>query len=124
MAASRQTVASGRSCLECRRRKIRCDRSLPCAYCVRTRIECVYPPPKAVAPNRVVDGDLAVRVERMERMFQSLERSVAEIARALHRSPGNSSPLSDHGPPGQRDADAGHEGSSYSVGSGTVRSYV
>ncbi|TQB75450.1 hypothetical protein MPDQ_002743 [Monascus purpureus] len=47
----------------------------------------------------------------MERMFQSLERSVAEIARALYRSPGNPSPPSDHGLPGQRDA--GHENFSY-----------
>jgi hypothetical protein len=31
-----------RSCKECRRRKIRCDRGHPCSYCVKNRIECAY----------------------------------------------------------------------------------
>lgn len=32
-----------RSCKECRRRKIRCDRGNPCSYCVKNRIDCVHP---------------------------------------------------------------------------------
>ncbi|KAH8884071.1 hypothetical protein GQ53DRAFT_731238 [Thozetella sp. PMI_491] len=30
------------SCLECRRRKIKCDRSEPCAHCVSAKIRCVF----------------------------------------------------------------------------------
>ena len=30
------------SCLECRRRKIKCDRNEPCAQCVSTRAQCSY----------------------------------------------------------------------------------
>ncbi|KAI5861414.1 hypothetical protein GGS23DRAFT_150109 [Durotheca rogersii] len=30
------------SCLECRRRKIKCDRSDPCAHCVSARSQCTY----------------------------------------------------------------------------------
>ncbi|KAH8691616.1 hypothetical protein BGW36DRAFT_349714 [Talaromyces proteolyticus] len=36
-------AARGRSCLECRRRKIGCDRSHPCSYCVKNKIQCTYP---------------------------------------------------------------------------------
>ncbi|KAK4035244.1 hypothetical protein C8A01DRAFT_18057 [Parachaetomium inaequale] len=32
------------SCRECRRRKIRCDHSSPCAHCVRHKTQCVYRP--------------------------------------------------------------------------------
>lgn len=30
------------SCLECRRRKIKCDRNDPCAHCVVSKISCTY----------------------------------------------------------------------------------
>lgn len=31
-----------RSCIECRRRKIRCDRKDPCTHCVATQLTCIY----------------------------------------------------------------------------------
>ncbi|KAI1258496.1 hypothetical protein F5Y18DRAFT_413410 [Xylariaceae sp. FL1019] len=31
-----------RSCVECRRRKIRCDRNDPCSHCVLTKCSCLY----------------------------------------------------------------------------------
>ncbi|KAK2763114.1 hypothetical protein FQN54_009749 [Arachnomyces sp. PD_36] len=31
-----------RSCLECRRRKIKCDRNVPCRHCVSTQSQCTY----------------------------------------------------------------------------------
>ncbi len=34
-----------RSCLECHRRKIKCDRQLPCSYCTKTRVHCVSAQP-------------------------------------------------------------------------------
>ncbi|KAL6876811.1 hypothetical protein J3F83DRAFT_727172 [Trichoderma novae-zelandiae] len=40
---TRRVIVSGRSCLECRRRKIRCDRSLPCACCTRIKLQSRYP---------------------------------------------------------------------------------
>ncbi|KAF6825589.1 hypothetical protein CPLU01_10167 [Colletotrichum plurivorum] len=40
------------SCLECRRRKIKCDRNEPCAHCVATRNRCTY---------RLFEGTLAPR---------------------------------------------------------------
>ncbi|RHZ46910.1 uncharacterized protein CDV56_100354 [Aspergillus thermomutatus] len=84
----RRVVASGRSCLECRRRKIRCDRSLPCAYCIRTRIECTYPPPRpadrdAASANRA----LLARVERLEGVIQSLQSDLSQFRHRLPVSP-------------------------------------
>ncbi|KAE8403080.1 hypothetical protein BDV37DRAFT_148258 [Aspergillus pseudonomiae] len=88
----RRVIASGRSCLECRRRKIKCDRSLPCAYCVRTHIQCAYPQPKTgVNADHSVDSDLVARVESIESKFQSLERSLAHITQLLHMNPSLSS---------------------------------
>jgi hypothetical protein len=31
-----------RSCVECRRRKIKCDRKDPCKHCVATQLRCIY----------------------------------------------------------------------------------
>ncbi|KAI0856853.1 hypothetical protein F4860DRAFT_387075 [Xylaria cubensis] len=31
-----------RSCEECRRRKVKCDRNHPCSHCVLTKCRCVY----------------------------------------------------------------------------------
>lgn len=76
----RRVIASGRSCLECRRRKIKCDRSLPCAYCVRSEIRCQYPadigkPGHGSGPEHT----MATRVETIELSLQSLERQVGQI---------------------------------------------
>jgi hypothetical protein len=40
---TRRVIAPGRSCLECCRRKIKCDRASPCAYCIRLKLPCQYP---------------------------------------------------------------------------------
>ena len=40
------------SCLECRRRKIRCDRHQPCEHCVATKARCVFKVfPESAASN-------------------------------------------------------------------------
>lgn len=41
-----------RSCLLCRSRKVKCDRQKPCANCLRTEAECVYPSGPGRAPKR------------------------------------------------------------------------
>lgn len=38
----RQRRRPALSCLECRRRKIKCDRTDPCAHCVSIRAQCTY----------------------------------------------------------------------------------
>lgn len=39
---SRRRRRPARSCIECRRRKIKCDRNDPCAHCVSARSQCTY----------------------------------------------------------------------------------
>lgn len=52
----RSTAASSggpslRSCVPCRRRKVRCDKVHPCANCVRLGAACVFPPPGRARPR-------------------------------------------------------------------------
>ncbi|KAL6794067.1 fungal-specific transcription factor [Trichoderma sp. SZMC 28012] len=84
---SRRVIASGRSCLECRRRKIKCDRSLPCAYCTRTKLQCKYPSRRQnIGPDE--EGDLANRVHSIECALKSLDQRVTHIGSMLqHAAP-------------------------------------
>ncbi|KAJ5729623.1 uncharacterized protein N7483_004131 [Penicillium malachiteum] len=56
--ASSESPATGtshtrlRSCTFCRSRKIKCDRQQPCANCVRTTNQCIYPSGSGRAPKR------------------------------------------------------------------------
>lgn len=77
-----RTSPTGKSCLECRRRKIKCDRILPCSYCVRVKVQCTFPPRKAVAGNGIQslsDQELTTRVESIERTMKSVEKDLSQI---------------------------------------------
>ena len=69
----RQTLAS---CTLCRRRKVRCDRSVPCASCTRAGVECV-PSIPSQAPRgrqggrkRRPDGELLERIAKLEELIE------------------------------------------------------
>lgn len=75
-----------RSCFECRRRKIRCDRLHPCNYCERNSIECVYPrvegpvrrqsqQPGPSQPSQDVLG----RLQALEQRVRHLEHSLGVV---------------------------------------------
>ncbi|KAI9654247.1 MAG: hypothetical protein M1821_006775 [Bathelium mastoideum] len=69
-----------RSCVTCRRRKVKCDKRHPCSNCTRAHIECIYPAPGR-APRKVkkpADGDLMERLRRLEGIVQSLEPEIEE----------------------------------------------
>ncbi|KAL7944845.1 hypothetical protein V8C42DRAFT_323900 [Trichoderma barbatum] len=85
---NRRVIASGRSCFESRRRKIKCDRSLPCAYCTRTKLQCTYPSKR---PNTITDegGDLATRVQSIECALQSLEQKITHIGNLVNQQSSN-----------------------------------
>ncbi|PHH78734.1 hypothetical protein CDD82_2879 [Ophiocordyceps australis] len=42
---SRTPALNPRSCVTCRRRKVRCDKQMPCSNCRRALIPCVFPAP-------------------------------------------------------------------------------
>ncbi|EEU34515.1 uncharacterized protein NECHADRAFT_88015 [Fusarium vanettenii 77-13-4] len=50
-ASSRQPFLSVRSCVTCRRRKVKCDKAIPCANCARHGSKCVFPPPGRARPK-------------------------------------------------------------------------
>lgn len=84
------------SCLECRRRKIKCDRSLPCSYCVKVKIQCSYPPPSVTSQNTdsKTDGrDVVARIERIEQTLESFDQGLSQIWQLLQAK--SSSPVGD-----------------------------
>ena len=68
-------MAGTRSCLECRRRKIRCDKAHPCAYCARLRLPCRYPQLNRTPIAGVGTSECAItqRLERVEETVESLK---------------------------------------------------
>ncbi len=45
------------SCVDCRRRKIKCDRSDPCRHCVSAKLQCIYKTfPREVPRQESEDG--------------------------------------------------------------------
>ncbi|KAL4960119.1 Zn(II)2Cys6 transcription factor [Aspergillus stella-maris] len=80
---NRRKINPGRSCLECRRRKIKCDRSHPCSYCVKVRVNCKYPPGRQKHDDNSTD------------LIASLEGKLKALEDRLSEKEGSF----DHGPP-------------------------
>ncbi|KAL4759383.1 Zn(II)2Cys6 transcription factor [Aspergillus foveolatus] len=90
----RREIAPGRSCFECRRRKIKCDRSHPCSYCVKVRINCKYPALRRAGE----DHDALSRVASLESKIVALEKRLAEVEEpSLSRSEPGSKPSARYG---------------------------
>ncbi|KAF2006287.1 hypothetical protein P154DRAFT_517921 [Amniculicola lignicola CBS 123094] len=69
-----------RSCVTCRKRKVKCDKKQPCSNCVRAKIECIFPGPgRAPRKSRKPpDGELMDRLKRLEGMVHTLNAQVEE----------------------------------------------
>jgi hypothetical protein len=68
------TGLNARSCVTCRRRKVKCDKKHPCSNCAKARIQCIFPSPGRAPrkPKKPADTDLADRLRRLEGLFESL----------------------------------------------------
>ena len=69
---------NARSCITCRKRKVKCDKRHPCSNCNRAAIECVFPGPGR-APRRSrkpPDTELLARLRRLEGVVQSLGKGI------------------------------------------------
>lgn len=85
-----------RSCLECRRRKIKCDRALPCSYCAKVKVQCSYSPPSATsqkASSTAADEGLVARIQTIEHELEAFEQDLSGIWQLLQ--PKSSSWLAD-----------------------------
>lgn len=80
--------ASSRSCVTCRRRKVRCNKRTPCSNCTRAGIDCVFPPPGR-APRkskRPPDAELLSRLHRLEGVIDHLKSGKAEKSPTIQYS--------------------------------------
>ena len=62
------------SCLECRRRKLKCDKQAPCTNCTRFRRDCLYLAPALDSQSQQKLADIK---ERMGALEKNLEREVS-----------------------------------------------
>ncbi|KAL4780880.1 fungal-specific transcription factor domain-containing protein [Aspergillus varians] len=72
--ASQESLAL-RSCVTCRRRKVRCDKRSPCSNCVKAAIECIFPPPGR-APRKMKrppaeNAELLTRLRQLENIVEA-----------------------------------------------------
>lgn len=68
------------SCLECRRRKLKCDRLQPCSNCSKTRRDCLFLAPATDATSRMKLTELKEKIGSLER---SLEEDAAKTQGAV-----------------------------------------
>jgi hypothetical protein len=67
------------SCLECRRRKLKCNKSHPCTNCVKFARDCVFLAPALDQASQLKLTEIKEKVGSLERL---LERDVAKSAAA------------------------------------------
>lgn len=71
---------TSKSCTLCRRRKIKCDRAIPCGSCQRGGVQCVPSVPSRLPrgrqggrKKRAADGELMERIAKLEGLVRSIE---------------------------------------------------
>lgn len=74
---SQGRLLNPRSCVTCRRRKVKCDKTHPCGNCNRAHIECVFPSPgraprKARKLGEGRDKELLERLRRLEGVVKGM----------------------------------------------------
>jgi hypothetical protein len=70
-------------CVLCQQRKVKCDRSDPCANCVKARVECVSPntlPPRR-RKKRFPEAELLARLRKYEDYLRSYGADIDAINR-------------------------------------------
>lgn len=93
-----------RSCVTCRRRKVRCDKHMPCSNCRRAQIPCIFPapgraprrprpkdpnaPPKQPSSEREIE--LIKRLRKLEGIVEELSGQIEVDTARNHSSSGNS----------------------------------
>jgi hypothetical protein len=89
------SALKSRSCVVCRRRKVKCDKETPCSNCRRAKIPCVLPskdrPPRwarrhAAALNADESQDTSANVSRVTDRLLTLESLVKELRGQLEEA--------------------------------------
>ncbi|KAK3075610.1 hypothetical protein LTR53_000948 [Teratosphaeriaceae sp. CCFEE 6253] len=74
------------SCLECRRRKLKCDKQAPCTNCIRFKRDCLYLAPSLDPHSQAKLADIKEKMGALER---NLEREVAGRTAKAHPAGSN-----------------------------------
>nr|XP_036574332.1 transcriptional regulatory protein C139.03-like protein 10 [Colletotrichum truncatum]KAF6780747.1 transcriptional regulatory protein C139.03-like protein 10 [Colletotrichum truncatum] len=97
MTASGVPALNPRSCVTCRRRKVRCDKQMPCSNCRRAVIQCIFPAPgraprrpRPKDPNAPPKNSSEREVELMKRL-RKLEGIVEELSGQIEVESGTGS---------------------------------
>jgi hypothetical protein len=66
-----------RSCILCHRRKVKCNKQLPCSTCIRSGVLCCYPPGEKheLRKNRTTISDIINRLGQLERTIVAISSS-------------------------------------------------
>ncbi|KAG8407078.1 hypothetical protein J3458_020573 [Metarhizium acridum] len=83
------------SCVQCQKRKVKCDRCSPCSNCVKAEVLCTPGTPAPARKRRATEQDLLERVERCE----ALLKGYAPVVDDRPQKPSSSNHVPD-GPPG------------------------
>lgn len=73
----RRTTQQPLSCIHCRQRKIKCDKTHPCTKCKRSGLDCVFPErvrhPKRRRDGSKANNELLHRLGRMEELIEKMK---------------------------------------------------
>ncbi|KAL2192627.1 fungal-specific transcription factor domain-containing protein [Corynascus similis CBS 632.67] len=73
--AAPSAALNPRSCVTCRRRKVRCDKHMPCSNCRRAQIPCIFPAPgRAPRRPRPKDPNAPTKQPSSERELELMKR--------------------------------------------------
>jgi hypothetical protein len=124
---------TARSCVTCRRRKVKCDKQVPCSNCTKAGSQCVFPAPGR-APRRPRAGGKVVseREAQLLKRLRRLEGVVEELSEQVEVEAVKQSPASDQSSQ-HRDTESATESTSKSAsvrvvgmdqGSGTKKEWI
>ncbi|RDW90124.1 putative Zn(II)2Cys6 transcription factor [Aspergillus mulundensis] len=78
-------ILKPKSCLACRKRKVRCDRQLPCTNCSRWSIECIFPSPIRRCPRARTKPDASSSSDQALRdKIRALEAQVSDLTETIN----------------------------------------
>ncbi|KAG4028690.1 hypothetical protein MFRU_020g01290 [Monilinia fructicola] len=113
------TGLNSRSCVECRRRKVKCDKRVPCSNCTKAQAQCIFPAPGR-APRRPRTGGKPVsdREAELLKRLRRLEGVVEELSGQIEVENLKHSPSSDHSSPPNKDVESSGESKVRTNGNG------
>lgn len=110
LAQPTQKQLNSRSCVTCRRRKVRCNKRNPCSNCTKAGIECIFPAPGRAPrrPKRPQDAELLSRLRRLESVIEQIREKKGNDASPPRQPQGTDTSVANgnYEQPKQQDATA------------------